>query len=401
MKCKVWKNKIKPFMSFGRMPMANGFLKKNDFKKEFFYNLEVGFNPKNYLFQVNDHPKPPKIFNNYYPFFTNKSKFMVSHFKNYFRWILKQKKLKRSSKCIEIGSNDGTMLHNFKKNKIDCLGFEPSKNVAEYAKKRNLKVKNNFFCFKEVKKLKKYYKNTDIICAANVICHIPNLNDVIKSIDFLLNNNGLFIFEEPYLGAMFDKVSYDQIYDAHIYMFSAHSVKAIFKKKGFDLVNVTPLKTHGGSMRYTLARNGKFKISSMVNKILKKEKGKKLHKIQSCLKFKKDCFLSRTKFKNKINQLKQKGLKIAGYAASAKSTTTLNFCRLNKDYLDYIADNTKEKIGKFTPGTHIPIVSINHFRKNYPDVVVLNSWNHKKEILNKEKKFIENGGKWISHVKKI
>ena len=94
MKCKVWKNKIKPFMSFGRMPMANGFLKKNDFKKEFFYNLEVGFNPKNYLFQVNDHPKPPKIFNNYYPFFTNKSKFMVSHFKNYFRWILKQKKLK-------------------------------------------------------------------------------------------------------------------------------------------------------------------------------------------------------------------------------------------------------------------------------------------------------------------
>ena len=111
--------------------------------------------------------------------------------------------------------------------------------------------------------------------------------------------------------------------------------------------------------------------------------------------------MSRTKFKNKITQLKQKGLKIAGYAASAKSTTTLNFCRLNKDYLDYIADNTKEKIGKFTPGTHIPIVSINHFRKNYPDVVVLNSWNHKKEILNKEKKFIKNGGKWISHVKKI
>ena len=89
-------------------------------------------------------------------------------------------------------------------------------------------------------------------------------------------------------------------------------------------------------------------------------------------------FLSRTKFKNKINQLKQKGLKIAGYAASAKSTTALNFCRLNKDYQDYIADNTKEKIGKFTPGTHIPIVSINHL-KNYPDVVVLNSWNHKRD----------------------
>ena len=195
MKCKVLKNTIKPFMSFGKMPMANGFIKKKDFKKEFFYNLEVGFNPKNYLFQVNDHPKPPKIFNNYYPFFTNKSKFMVKHFKDYFKWISKQKKLNKFSKCIEIGSNDGTMLKNFQKNKIDCLGFEPSKNVALFAQRRKLKVKNNFFCLTEVKKLKNYHNKTDIICAANVICHIPNLNDVIKSIDLLLKGKGMLFLK--------------------------------------------------------------------------------------------------------------------------------------------------------------------------------------------------------------
>jgi methylation protein EvaC len=401
MKCKVSKATIKPFMTFGKMPMANGFLKKKDFKREFFYKLEVGFNKKNFLFQVNDHPKPPKIFNNYYPFFTNKSKFMVNHFKNYFKWLKKQKKLNHKSICIEIGSNDGTFLKNFKSSKINCLGIEPSKNVADYAKKRKLNVLNKFFCFKEMTKLKKYHYQTDLICAANVICHIPNLNDVIKSIDLLLKEDGIFVFEEPYLGSMFEKVSYDQIYDAHIYMFSAHSVQKIFDEKGFELINIEPQKTHGGSMRYTIARKNKFEINKKVFKILSLERKNKLDKIESCLKFKKNCFLSRDKFRDKVIGLKKRGLKIAGYAASAKSTTALNFCNINNQYLDYIADNTDEKIKKFTPGTHIPIVSIEFFRKNYPDVMVLCSWNHKKEILKKEKKFLKSGGQWISHVKKI
>jgi len=217
----------------------------------------------------------------------------------------------------------------------------------------------------------------------------------------LLKRDGLFIFEEPYLGSMFDKISYDQIYDAHIYMFSAHSVKSIFNSKGFDLINVIPQKTHGGSMRYVIARKGEFKINKKVKKILSFEKRKKLNSIKSCLQFKKNCLLSRKIFREKILDIKKKGLKIAGYAASAKSTTAFNFCKINHSHIDYIADNTKEKIGKYTPGTHIPVVPINHFRKNYPDTLILCSWNQKKEILNKEIKFLKQGGKWISHVKKI
>ena len=167
------------------------------------------------------------------------------------------------------------------------------------------------------------------------------------------------------------------------------------------MINITPQKTHGGSMRYTIARKNIFKINKNVSNILKSERKKRLNSIQSCLKFKKNCFLSKNNFRKKIINLKKKGLKVAGYAASAKSTTALNFCKINHKHLDYIADNTKEKIGKFTPGTHIPIVSIDYFRKNYPNVLLLCSWNHKNEILNKEKKFLKKGGKWISHVKKI
>ena len=135
MKCKVSGKKITPFMSFGKMPMANGFLDKKDFSNEFFYDLEVGFSEDNFLFQVNDHPKSNKIFNEKYPFYTSKSKYMTKHFKNYFNWA-KKKFLNSKSKIIEIGSNDGTFLKNFKDEKLLHFGFEPSNNVANLSKKK-------------------------------------------------------------------------------------------------------------------------------------------------------------------------------------------------------------------------------------------------------------------------
>ena len=398
MKCKFSGEKIKPFMSFGKMPMANGFLDKKNFKREFFYKLEVGFNKNNYLFQVNNHPRSPHIFNNNYPFYTSKSKVMIKHFKDYFKWI-KKFYLKKESKIIEIGSNDGTFLNHFAKNDYEHLGFEPSKNVAKFSRKnKNIRVINKFFNYKNAKKLKKFKKQTDVICAANVICHIPDLRNIIKSIDFLLSNDGVFVFEEPYLGSMFKKVSYDQIYDAHIFIFSLHSVKTIFNEYNFDLVDAIPQSTHGGSMRYIISRKGHRNISNRVKKLFNREKEMKLNTLSACLSFKKKCENSKKNFRKKIFRLKKEGKKICGYAASAKSTTALNYCKIDHRYIDFIADSTKEKIGKFSPGMHIPIVSIKHFRDNYPDVAILCSWNHKKEIFKKEKKFVIKGGKWISHV---
>ncbi len=395
--CKICNMKIKSFLSFGKMPMANGFLAKKNFKKEFFYKLEVGFCKKDFLFQVNDHPKSPHIFNNHYPFYTNKSKFMTKHFNQYFKWS--KKYLKKNSKVIEIGSNDGTFLKNFKLAKYDHLGIEPSKNVADFSKKINkVKVKNQFFNSKNCKKLKKFNKDTDLICAANVISHIPNLNDLMKGLDILLSKKGVFIFEEPYLGSMFKKVSYDQIYDAHIFIFSLHAVQQIFKKYRLELIDAILQKTHGGSMRYILARKGQRNKTKRMSKLISKEKKLGLNKISSCYKFKKACFKSRKNFRKKIIDLKKKGKSIAGYAASAKSSTVLNFCKIDHNHIDYITDSTKEKIGKYTPGSHIPIVSNKYFKKNYPNFLILCSWNHKKEIKKKEIKYTKFGGKWISHI---
>ena len=197
---------------------------------------------------------------------------------------------------------------------------------------------------------------------------------------------------------MYKKGSYDQIYDEHIFIFSVSSIKKIFELFNFELIDAIPQITHGGSMRYVISRKGRRKIKNNVNKILKYEKKYNIDNIKGCLKFKSKCERSKKNLIKKLKNLKKNNKTIAGYAATSKSTTVFNYCNINNKLIDFICDTTKEKIGKFSPGTHIPIVSMRHFYNNLPDIVYLLAWNHKKEIFKKEKKIFKKV-KWISHVK--
>jgi len=369
MKCKITNKKVNPFMSFGKMPIANGFLNKDKFNKEFFYEMEVGFAEDLSLFQLNEHPKPKMMFNENYPFFTGSSQQMKLHFKEYAKWIKKYSKIKIKN-IVEIGSNDGTFLKNFNSSDFNVLGFEPSGNVADRAIKNGINTVTEFFNKNTIIRQKKFVNNTDIICAANAICHVPDLNNLIQSVDSMLNSNGIFVFEEPYLGSMFEKVSYDQIYDEHIFIFSATSVNKIFSLFNMELIDAFPQVTHGGSMRYIIARKGKYKASINVFKILENEKLRNLDNISSCEELKKNCEITKKKTRESLEKFKTNNYKIAGYAATSKSTTILNYCNINNKIIDYICDTTPEKIGKFSPGTNIPIVDMNHFEKFTPDVAI-------------------------------
>ena len=394
MKCKITKNEITPFMSFGQMPIANGFIKKDDFKKEFFFEMEVGFSEDLSLFQLNDHPKPESMFNENYPFYTGSSEYMKNHFKEFSNYI-KKEHISSSSKIIEIGSNDGTLLKNFIDKKENIIGIEPSKNVADQAIREGVPTLNQFFNLENMSNLKKFVGNTDVIFSSNCICHIPDLDNLIKGVDLLLSKNGTFVFEEPYLGSMFNKTSYDQIYDEHIYMFSASSIKKVFDLYDFELVHVLPQITHGGSMRYVIKRKDNMPVSNQLKLVIEKEKQEKIDTLESCLIFKKNCENSKENIIKKITRIKEQGKKICGYAATSKSTTILNYCNIGNSSIDYICDTTSEKIGKFSPGMHIPIVNMEHFHKNPTDAIYLFGWNHKEEILKKEKNF---NGEWFSHV---
>jgi len=388
--------KDRELMTFGKMPIANNFISKSDFNNEFFYEMKVGFNDDYSLFKLLEHPKPEQMFNSDYPFLTGSSKYMVKHFQSFSEMIKKNYLDNQNNKVIEIGCNDGSML-SFFDNQENLLGFEPSSNVADIAKSKNLNIISDFFSSK-YDVCKKFLRNTKVIYAANVICHIPDLNSLIEDLDKFLLKNGVFIFEEPYLGSMVAKTSYDQIYDEHVYIFSVSSIKKLFKVFDFDLVDVIPQKTHGGSMRYVVARKGQYSIKDSVKIYEKKEGDENLDNFDGLLNFKKNCVISKEKTISQLTSFKKKGFKICGYAATSKSTTVLNYCNIDTKIIDCIYDTTPDKIGRYTPGTHIPIIDHSEFKNSNFDVVYLFAWNHKEEIFNKEKNFIRNGGRWFSHV---
>ena len=151
-------------------------------------------------------------------------------------------------------------------------------------------------------------------------------------------------------------------------------------------------------MRYVISRKNEHTVNQNVIEGLKLENNKNLDNLNSCLVFKKNCEESKDRIKNKLYEFIKEGKKICGYAATSKSTTILNYCNIDKKVISFICDTTKEKIGKFSPGTHIPIVPTSYFHKNPTDIAYLFAWNHREEIFAKEKDFIKNGGKWISHV---
>ncbi len=395
MKCRITKEKCTVFLNLGKMPVANGFLKKRQFKKEYFFSLKVAFCKSLNLVQLVSHPQPKKMFNKNYPFYTSSSKSMIKHFKVYSNWI-KKNFLKTNKSILEIGSNDGTFLNNFKN--TFSLGFEPSKSVHNVALSNNVKSINKFFNSKNIKNLTKQKKKFGVIVGSNVICHIPNQNDLVKSMIKLLDDDGVIIFEEPYLGAMYKKTSYDQLYDEHIYMFSASSVKKIYNKFGYKLIDVIPQQTHGGSLRYVIKKDTNQKISKRLKKILKIEKRNNIDSLKGCIDFKNKVENSKKNLLKKLKNIKKRGFNICGYGATSKSTTILNYCNIGTNYIDCIFDTTKDKIGKFSPGKHIPIRSHKLFSKKFYDYSFLFAWNHKKEIEKKEKLYLKKGGKWITHL---
>ena len=393
MKCRISKKNSKVFLDLGKMPLANGFVKRSQIKKEYFFPLKVAFSKKLSLVQLCTNPPPNKMFNKKYPFYTSSSNSMKKHFGK-FATFVKKKYINKDSLIIELGSNDGTFLSNFDKSK--SYGFEPSKSVHDIAKKGGIQSINKFFNQKNISQLKKNYNNFDLIVGSNVFCHIPDQVGLMKTIDKLLSKNGTIILEEPYLGSMYKKVSYDQIYDEHIYMFSLASIEKIYELFNFQLVDALPQTTHGGSMRYILKRKGHTKKSKRLVKLMKLEKKNNVNNFKGCQKFRQKVHSSKIKLQKKVNKILSSGEKICGYGATSKSTTILNYCGIDNTMIDCIFDTTPDKINKLTPGTHIPVKNHKYFKKSKYKYVFLFAWNHKKEILKKEKK--KKNIQWFSHL---
>ena len=398
-KCRCCGISIKESMTFGQMPIANAFIPPSESYNEYFFEMSTAFCSNCCTYQLLEQPDAEMMFHENYAFYSRQSKFMQIHFKSYAEWVIDNYLDDPDhSFVVEIGSNDGIMLENFATKNIKHLGVDPSANVVAEAIKHGVQSIVSFFGLSSSQNIKSEYGNADAIISANVMCHLPDLNDIAKGAFNLLNDKGVLIFEDPYLGSMFDKVSYDQIYDEHVYIFSALSASNIFERHGFELINLAPQETHGGSMRYVFAKKGARTVEPIVEEILSSELNKGFNLEKTYIQFKENCEKSKSRLLKILQDAKNAGKSVAGYGATSKSTTILNYCGIGPDLISYISDTTPIKQNTVTPGTHIPVQSYEYFKDNIPDVIILFAWNHANEIIEKEKNSINGSVEWITHL---
>lgn len=400
--CLVCEHQIKPFMSFGRQPIGNGFLAPADFEKEYFYELAVGFCPRCSMVQLINLVDREKLFHENYAFHSSTSKRMMQHFRE-FAQDVQQKYLKNSSGpfVLEIGSNDGIMLGHFAQKGIRHLGVEPSANVAQAAIDKGIQTITEFFDEKLAKTIVKTHGQADVFLGANVMCHIPYIHSVMAGVKLALKPQGVLIFEEPYLGDIIQKTSYDQIYDEHAFYFSVTSIQNLVTRHDLEIIDVEPQNVHGGSVRYTIAHAGAFKEAKAVAQQKLKEKELGLHKPARYEQFRANVEHSRDELKKLLQNFKRQGKRVVGYGATSKSTTVTNYGGITPELVEFISDTTPIKQGKFSPGVHIPVKPYEEFAKNYPDYALLFAWNHAEEIMAKEKNFMKARGKWIVYVPRV
>jgi methylation protein EvaC len=388
-------------MSFGKMPIANGFLSISQFQNEYFFELQVAFCPDCGMVQLAEQVEPEKMFHENYAFFSSTSVRMATHFKQLTDFIIRDYLKSPNPFVVEIGSNDGIMLQHFAKAGLRHLGIEPSRNVAQEAINKGVQTVCRFFDESVAREILAEHGQADVFLGANVMCHIPHLHSVVAGIKILLKPNGLLIFEDPYLGDIVEKTSYDQIYDEHVFYFSVKSISHLVEQHGLEVVDAIPLGVHGGSMRYMVAHKGARTVSKAVARRLAKEEVLGLHLPETYHSLHQAIEQSRNDLVRLLHELKKKNKRVVGYGATSKSTTVTNYCGITPELVEFISDTTPIKQGKFSPGVHIPVRPYEEFLANYPDYALLFAWNHVGEIMAKEQNFCRAGGKWLVYVPRV
>ena len=399
--CLICKAPIEPFMSFGKMPIANGFLTPDQYPDEFFFELKTAFCPHCKMVQLAELVDERKMFHENYAFFSSTSVRMGEHFQRFAQKVIKEYLAFPDPFVVEIGSNDGIMLQNFARAGVRHLGIEPSANVAKVARGKDIRTISEFFNEDLARRIVAEHGQADAFLGANVMCHIPYLHSVAAGIRILLKPGGVLVFEDPYLGDIVQKTSYDQIYDEHAFYFSVASISHLFGVHGLEVIDVQPQNVHGGSMRYVIAHKGVRPVSAAVIAQRAKEETLGLHRPETYEGLRCNIERSRDELMSLLRDIKRQGRRVVGYGATSKSTTVTNYCGITPDLVEFISDTTPIKQGKFSPGVHIPVRPYSVFQEQYPDYALLFAWNHAEEIMANEQKFRDAGGQWIVYVSKV
>jgi len=383
-KCQVCENKkLDSILFLGYLPPVNQMHKVGTRPEEQpSYPAELLYCSKCHLVQLGLVVNPKLLFPAEYPYTSSTTKILRENFAELYEESNKILDLKKEDLIIDIGSNDGNLLSNFKKHKV--LGITPE-DIGNIAIERGIPTIIDYFNEKTVQKIKKEHGKAKIITATNVFAHIDDPNKITELILDVLKEDGLFISESHYLLPLIETLQYDTIYHEHLRYYSLHSLKYLLEKHGLEVFHTKEIPTHGGSIRVYAARKGKYEIKDTVQKQSDKEKNIVLDK-KNLLKFEEQVVLSKMKLHTLMADIKSKGEKIYGIGAPSRASTLINYVGIDDGIMDFVMEiKGSYKVNKYMPGTLIPVIDENKLYEDQPEYALLLSWHIAKELAPKIK----------------
>jgi hypothetical protein len=371
------------FVDLGMSPLCQTHITSDQLNKmEAFYPLRVYLCEHCFLVQLEEFVAPPGIFSEY-AYFSSYADSWVEHARRYCESMIQRFAIGRHSRVVEIASNDGYLLQHFVAQGVPVLGVEPAANVAEMATKNGVPTVVKFFGRQTAGELVAEFGKPDLLIGNNVLAHVPELNDFVAGMKLLLSDTGVITMEFPHLLELMQHNQFDTIYHEHFSYFSFMTATRVFQQHGLTLFDVERLPTHGGSLRIygRHTDDGSKPVSPRACELLELENQFGLGKRATYDAFAAQVQETKRALLEFLIAAKRAGKRIAGYGAPGKGNTLLNYCGIGTDFIEFTVDRNPYKQGKYTPGTHIPILHPDELLKARPDYVLILPWNLKEEVL--------------------
>ncbi len=401
--CRICKNtSLIKYLDLGKTPLANAIVKKDDIdKEEKTFPLEVMYCPQCHLSQLSVIVNPKIMFSNY-PYRSSISKTFIEHCKEIAEIFKKSFDFKENNLVIDIASNDGCMLQQFKEMNFKVLGIDPATNLADIANNNGIETINKFWSIPIAQDILNTKGHAKIITATNVFAHVNDLNEFVEGVKTVLDKDGIFMIEAPHALQMIKHTEFDTIYHEHLSYLLINPLKHLFTEHEMRIFRVDETPIHGGTIRvFVCHNNAEHTKEASVDKIIEQEKNETLYNIEGYNEFSKRVEKTKKDLLELLDEIKKEGKKVAAYGASAKGNTLLNYFNIKSDNIEFIADDTPEKQNHFAPGSHIPILESSAIERENPDYLMLLAWNFAKELIRKTSDFEEKGGKYIVPVPEV
>ena len=384
MKCRNCSSQVElELIDLGSAPLSNAYLTEITMRRpEKWFPLRVTVCEVCWLVQAEVYSRSAEIFSEDYAYFSSFSSDWLEHARRLCEDMSLRLKLDKKSFVVEIGSNDGYLLRNFVAAGVRVLGIEPTASTASAARLLGIPTLEKFFDPDVANQVVEQHGTADLIVAINVFAHVPYPLEVLRGVRKLLSSDGIFSVEFPHIMTLIESCEFDTIYHEHFSYFSFTTVEQMMRDSGLVVVEVEELPTHGGSLRVIAMRSDskEAKVQSSVQILLERELEIGVRTRSYYASFQSEAISIKNEFLNYLITEKRNGSVVVGYGAAAKGNTLLNFAGIKEDLLQLVVDKNPNKVGKFMPGSRIPIVGEEVLHQLKPDVVVILPWNLTAEI---------------------